>query len=159
MSLKPPWLRPAHHKMPKVFFASDHAGFELKKKLIAYLRELGYATHDCGAYSFNPEDDYPDFILPCAQEVALNQTSFGVIIGESGEGEAMCANRVKGIRASVFNCANPEIIQLTRQDNNANILSLGAHFLTETEAQSAVKKFLETPFSTSARHIRRLAKF
>jgi ribose 5-phosphate isomerase B len=145
--------------MPNVYFASDHAGFELKKKLIAYLRELGYATHDCGAYSFNPEDDYPDFIIPCAQEVSVDATSFGIIIGKSGEGEAMCANRVKGIRAAVFYGGKTEIIQFIREHNNANILSLSAQFLTEAEARDAVKKFLETPFSTSARHARRLAKF
>jgi ribose 5-phosphate isomerase B len=145
--------------MPKVFFASDHAGFDLKKKLLAYVDELGYAAQDCGAYSFNSKDDYPDFVTPCAQEVALDQNSYGIIIGKSGEGEAMCANRVRGIRAAVFYGGSLEIIQLAREHNNANILSLGAHLMTETEARNATKQFLETPFSTSPRHIRRLSKF
>ena len=145
--------------MPKIFFASDHEGFELKKKLIAYFKTLGYTTEDCGPYAFNPEDDYPDFITPCAQEVASDQNSLGVIIGKSGEGEAMCANRVKGIRAAVVYSSNPEIIQLTREHNNANIISLGAGFITNEEACAAVRKFIETPFSTSPRHTRRINKF
>ncbi len=145
--------------MPKIYFASDHAGFELKKKLIAFVRELGYEVENCGAFSFNQEDDYPDFITPCALKVALDGTSRGIIIGKSGEGEAMCANRVKGIRAAVFYGGSNEIIQLSREDNNANILSLAARFITETEASEAVKRFLELPFSDSPRYARRLAKF
>ncbi len=152
----------------KIFLASDHEGFELKKKLIVYLQELGYATEDCGPYSFNVEDDYPDFVTPCAQEVASQENSFGIIIGKTGEGEAMCANRVRGIRAGVLYTPNSiksstgqneEIIQLMREHNNANMLSLGAAFLSEEEARIAVKEFIETPFSNVARHTRRLAKF
>jgi ribose 5-phosphate isomerase B len=144
--------------MPKIYFASDHAGFELKEKLVAFVRGLGYEVEDCGAFSFNPEDDYPDFITPCAQKVAEGN-SRGVILGKSGEGEAMCANRAKGIRATVFYGGNSEIIQLAREHNNANMLSLGAYFLTEAEARNAVQQFLELPFSASTRHARRLAKF
>ena len=145
--------------MPNLYFASDHAGFELKEKLIAFVGTLGYAVEDCGAYAFNPEDDYPDFITPCALRVAEDPKARGVIIGKSGEGEAMAANRVKGIRTAVFYGGSLEIIQLAREHNNANILSLGAHFLTEAEAREAVKRFLELPFSASTRHARRLAKF
>jgi ribose 5-phosphate isomerase B len=145
--------------MSKIFFASDHAGFELKEKLVAFVRGLGYEVEDMGAHAFNPEDDYPDFVTPLAQKVASDTTSFGIIIGKSGQGEAMCANRVKGIRAAVFYGGSLEIVQLAREHNNANILSLGSHFLTEAEAREAVKRFLELPFSDYPRHARRLAKF
>lgn len=145
--------------MPKVYFASDHAGFELKQKLIAYVGGLGYEIEDCGTHEFNSEDDYPDFVTPCAKKVASDESSRGIIIGKSGQGEAMCANREKGIRAAVFYGSQPEIIQLVREHNDANILSLGAQFLDPNQACDAVKQFLETPFSTSPRHARRLAKF
>ena len=144
--------------MPKIYFASDHAGFELKSMLIAYVKELGYAVEDCGAHSFHPEDDYPDFITPCAQKV-VEENARGVIIGKSGEGEAMCANRVSGVRAAVFYGGSLDIIQLAREHNDANVLSLGAQFITPEEAKDAVKQFLETSFSASSRHMRRLAKF
>lgn len=151
--------------MSKVYFASDHAGFALKNALIEHVRTLGYEVEDIGAFALNPEDDYPDFITPCAQKVAEENPrgeaarAFGIIIGGSGQGEAMCANRVKGIRAAVLYHFLPEIIQLAREHNDANILSLGARFLSVDEAREAVKIFLETPFSGDERHIRRLAKF
>ena len=147
----------------KIFLASDHAGFELKEKLFAYVRELGYEVEDMGAHELNPEDDYPDFVTPCAQMVAADSDppagGLGIILGKSGEGEAMAANRVRGVRAAVFYGGSHEIIQLAREHNNANVLSIGAHFVTTEEAKEAVKLFLETPFSDSPRHIRRLAKF
>ncbi|MGD0328371.1 MAG: RpiB/LacA/LacB family sugar-phosphate isomerase [Minisyncoccia bacterium] len=148
--------------MPKVYFASDHAGFKLKEELIAYVGELGYAVEDSGAHTFNPEDDYPDFVTPCAQKVARDPSANGargIFLGKSGEGEAMCANRIPNIRAAVFYGGSLEIVRLVREHNDANILSLGAGFIALKEAKEAVKQFLETPFSSSARHARRLAKF
>lgn len=145
--------------MSKVYIASDHAGFALKSALVTYIHALGYSVEDKGAPAFSPEDDYPDFITPCAHAVASDVGARGIIIGKSGEGEAMCANRIIGVRAAVFYGGSPEIIQLTREHNDANILSLGAHFITQGEAERAVKQFLETPFSDSPRHARRLAKF
>jgi len=147
--------------MPKIYFASDHAGFELKNILIAYVGELGYEVEDMGAFSLNPDDDYPDFITPCARKVAASPSADerGIIIGMSGQGEAMAANRIQNVRAAIFYGGSPEIIQLAREHNDANILSLGARFVTPEEAKNAVKRFLETPFSDSPRHARRLAKF
>lgn len=145
--------------MPSVFIASDHAGFELKATLIAYLKELGYTVDDVGAHTANPDDDYPDFVIPCAHKVVSITGAFGIIIGGSGEGEAMAANRVLGARAGVWYGGSHELVQLMRTHNNANILSLGARFVNEKEAKDAVKTFLETPFPGDARHVRRLAKF
>ena len=145
--------------MSKIYFASDHAGFELKEKLVAFVSGLGYEVEDLGAHTFNPEDDYPDFVTPCARAVAYDTTALGIILGKSGEGEAMCANRILGVRAAVFYGGSLEIVRLAREHNNSNILSLGAGLITSEEAENAVKKFLETPFSDSPRHARRLAKF
>ena len=150
--------------MPKIFFASDHAGFALKSVLIEYVRTLGYDTEDFGAFSFDVEDDYPDFVMPLAKRVASESGSRGIIIGGSGQGEAMCANRISGVRAAVFYMSTAsenkyEIAQLSRQHNDANVLSLGARFISENEATEAVRIFLETEFSGDERHHRRLAKF
>ena len=143
----------------KVFFASDHAGFELKGKLIAHVKELGYEIEDLGAHSFDEEDDYSDFVTPLAERIASEPDGRGVVIGRSGQGEAMCANRIRGVRAAVFYGGSSEIIQLAREHNNANILSLGAQFISFEEAKDAVKNFIQLPFSDSPRHSRRLAKF
>lgn len=143
----------------KVYFAADHAGFELKKTLIERVRAMGHEAEDVGALEYNAEDDYPDFVAPCAAKVAADEGSFGIVLGKSGQGEAMVANRVKGIRAAVYYGGNTELITLTRAHNNANVLSLGAGFLTPEEAGSVVEKFLNEPFSHDDRHVRRLAKF
>ena len=141
-----------------IHFATDHAGYDLKEVLKKYVEELGHTVTDHGTNSAEA-CDYPDFITPCAQAVAADPASFGIIMGGSGQGEAMCANRIHGARAIVYYGAKPELIPLGRQHNNANILSLGARFVTEDEAKEAVKAFLETPFSGEERHVRRLAKF
>jgi ribose 5-phosphate isomerase B len=143
----------------KVFMGSDHAGYELKEKLKIYLSFLQYEIEDVGAFELENDDDYPDFITPVAQAVSNNEDSMGIIIGGSGQGEAMCANRILGARAAIYYGGNLDIVKVTRQHNNANILSLGARFLHETEAKTAVKSFLETPFSGEERHIRRIQKF
>ena len=145
--------------MARIFLASDHAGFALKSVLAAHVSTLGHLVEDLGPAVFDPQDDYPDYAVPCAKRVAAEQGSFGIIIGGSGQGEAMCANRVKGIRAAVFYGGSMEIVKLMREHNDANILSLGARFVKEDEAKNAVELFLSTPFSGDARHIRRLAKF
>lgn len=158
----------------KVFIAGDHAGFELKEKVKAFLQEKGYSVEDCGAFVVDSNDDYPDFIGKAAQGVANNPDSRGVIIGGSGQGEAIAANKVTGVRAIVFYSAchpvsvadvtgresdDPyEIIRLGREHNDANVLSLAARFLTPEEATKAVQLFLETPFPTDPRHVRRIAK-
>jgi ribose 5-phosphate isomerase B len=143
----------------KIYLGTDHAGYELKEKIKAYLSDLGYTVEDNGAHSFDSNDDYPDFIQPVAQTVANEEGSFGIIFGKTGEGEAMCANRTKGVRAAVYYGGNLEIVKFARQHNNANILSLGAGFILDGEAMQAVQTFIETPFSNEERHIRRLSKF
>jgi len=143
----------------KVYIASDHAGYDLKSQLIPYIGTLGHEVIDIGTKHPEPLDDYPDFIAPCAEKVAEDQGSFGIVIGGSGQGEAMVANREKGVRAAEFYGGNFELIKLARQHNDANILSLGARFVSEDEAKEAVKTFLETPFSHEERHERRIAEF
>jgi ribose 5-phosphate isomerase B len=162
--------------MRKVFIASDHAGFELKKALVPYLQSLGCEVEDFGASELDPEDDYPVLIQPCAEAVAASEgVALGIIIGSSGQGEAMVANRTLGIRAAVFYGESRassvvdmegtpaqdgyDIIRLARMHNSANILSLGARFISEEQAKKAVDLFLHTPFSTKERHQRRIAEF
>lgn len=144
--------------MHKVYIGSDHAGYELKEKLRVYLSSLGYEVEDKGAFSLNPNDDYPDFIKPVAISVVNNKGSFGIILGGSGEGEQMVANKIEGIRAAEYYGGNLDIVRLAREHNDANILSLGARFINEEQAHDAVKIFLETPFSREVRHERRINK-
>ena len=158
----------------KIFIASDHAGFALKNALAEHIRTLGYEVEDMGAFSQNQDDDYPDFMMPLAERV-VRENARGIIVGGSGQGEAMCANRVKGIRAAVFYGPRRvtvaldiegghsedgfDAVRLPRRHNDANVLSIGARFVSGEEADEAVRIFLETPFSHSPRHARRLAKF
>lgn len=139
-----------------VYLGSDHGGFELKEELKKYLTERGVEMVDLGASSLNPEDDYTDFIIPVAKKVASSLDSLGIIIGRSGNGEVIAANKIKGIRAAL--CLNETMAEKARDHNNANILSLGADYMSVDEAKKIVKAFLETPFSEDARHIRRLKK-
>ena len=143
----------------KIYIASDHAGYELKEKLIDYLiAENGNEIIDKGAFEYNEKDDYPDFVSKVAQKISENPEAKGIILGGSGQGEAITANRFKGVRAVVYYGGDEEIIVLSRQHNDANILSLGARFLSEDEAKNAVKKWLSTDFSEGDRHIRRIKK-
>lgn len=142
----------------KIFIASDHAGFELKKSLATWLSGQGHEVEDCGPESLQPQDDYPDTIAPMAKKVAQHKGSFGIAIGGSGEGEAIAANRVEGARAAEYYGGEREVIRLARQHNDANILSLGARLISGEEAVAAVELFLATPFSGDERHKRRIAK-
>lgn len=147
----------------KIYIASDHAGFYLKKELIKYLGIKGYKVEDCGAYEKNDDDDYPDFIIPCASRVARSKPSeaVGVVIGGSGQGEAIAANKVKGIRAAVYYgpsaSSGSSIPRLAKEHNNANILSLGARFISGDDAKKAVTLWLEAKFE-GGRHEKRLDK-
>ena len=143
----------------KIYFAADHAGFDLKNVLIAHVRALGYEVEDLGANTLDPQDDYPDYVTPCAERVAAEPDARGIIIGGSGEGEAMAANRIKGVRAALYYGGSQEIVTLAREHNNANIISFGARFVIADEAKRATELFLKTPFSGDERHVRRLAKF
>ncbi|MBI2012297.1 RpiB/LacA/LacB family sugar-phosphate isomerase [Candidatus Curtissbacteria bacterium] len=142
----------------KIYIGSDHAGFELKRALVEHLKSKGHQVEDMGAYVLDNNDDYPDFIYPCAQKVAGDPDSLGIIIGGSGQGEAIVANKVKGIRAAVYYGGNPAVAILSKEHNNANILSLGARYLSENEAKAAVDLWLEIKFSGEERHIRRVEK-
>ncbi len=140
----------------KVYLATDHGGYELKEILKTWLKEEGYEVEDMGANSLDPDDDYPNFIIPLARKVAQDPDSLGIISGRSGNGEAIAANKIKGIRAAV--CINEEMARKAKQHNNANILSLGADYMSVDEAKNIVRAFLETPFSEDVRHIRRINK-
>ena len=143
----------------KIYIASDHAGYELKEKLINFLvEENGNEIIDKGAFEYNKEDDYPDFISVVAKEISENPDARGIILGGSGQGEAMAANRFKRVRASVFYGGNQEIVRLSREHNDANILSLGARFINEDEAKKVLKIWLNTAFSEEDRHTRRIKK-
>ena len=142
----------------KIYIGTDHAGFELKEALVSYLHGIGHLVQDMGAYSFDALDDYPDFIHPVALAVANEIGSRGIILGGSGQGEAMCANRVKGVRAAVYYGGAVDIVVLSREHNNANILSLGVFFVNEEVAKAVIKIWLETPFTNEERHKRRIEK-
>jgi ribose 5-phosphate isomerase B len=159
----------------KIYLASDHAGFRLKTALVEHLPLLGHEVVDMGTNHLDPEDDYPDFITPLAERVAGELLSVGIILGGSGQGEAMAANRIKGVHAAVFYGKMPvtnaldaegghsedgyDAVRLPRRHNNANILSIGARFVSPEDANEAVHVFLTTPFSGDERHLRRLAKY
>ncbi len=141
-----------------IYIASDHAGFELKNTIFNYLRESGREIEDCGPFKYDKDDDYPDFIYPCAQKVAEDvDNNRGIIIGWSGNGEAIVANKVKGIRAAVYYGGNPEIVRLSRDHNNANVLSLGAGFISVDEIKQSIDVWLKTAFG-GGRHQRRIEK-
>ncbi|HXK35253.1 MAG TPA: RpiB/LacA/LacB family sugar-phosphate isomerase [Candidatus Paceibacterota bacterium] len=159
----------------KIFIAADHAGFELKQKLIPFLAGLGLSVVDHGAFKMDPDDDYPDFMKQVAKDVATDPSgSRGVVIGGSGFGEAMVVNRFKNVRAANFygpketiqavdvagrKSADPyEILRLSRLHNDANVLAMGSRFVTEEEAKEAIRVFLETKFQGEERHLRRIQK-
>lgn len=144
--------------MSRVLIASDHAGFELKKMLASFVAELGYEVEDMGPQTLDPSDDYPDMIAPLARRISETPEARGIILGGSGTGEAIVANRFAQVRAALYAGGDMELVRLARDHNDANVLSLGARFITEEEAKAAVRVFLETPFSNDERHVRRIAK-
>jgi ribose 5-phosphate isomerase B len=141
----------------KIYFAADHAGFEMKNMLLEYAKELGYEVEDCGAYELDPNDDYPEFVKKAAQKVSEDpKSNKAIILGGSGQGEDMVADKFENVRSAEYYGGNIEIVRLSREHNDSNILSLGARFLKEDEAKEAVKMWLETPFSHEERHERRI---
>ena len=142
----------------KIYIGSDHAGFQLKEEVKEFLLKKGYSVEDKGAFQYQAEDDYPDFIRPVAEAVAKDpENSRGIIFGGSGQGEAICANRIKGVRAAVYYGGTVHIVELSREHNNSNILSLGARFLHSDEAKKAVDFWLRAKFA-GGRHQRRIDK-
>lgn len=141
---------------PKIFLATDHAGFELKEKIKKFLINSGFEVDDAGADKFEANDDYPKYISLAAKKVSQTKSSKGIIFGGSGQGEAMVANKINGIRAAVYYGNSLDIVKLSRLHNDANILSLGARFLEEKHAIEAIKLWLNTEFSNEERHKRRI---
>ena len=164
----------------KIIIGADHVGYEHKEAIKKYLIDLEYIVEDMGPFSYNEDDDYPDFVKKVADAVADNlntesDLNMGIYLSGSGQGEAMCANRISGVRASVFygqvlpidvvdiqgehSNDSFEIIKLSREHNDANFLSIGTRFVSLDEAKFAIELFLKTEFSKEERHIRRIKKF
>lgn len=159
----------------KVYLATDHTGLEIKNKVKEHLTKQGYEVEDCGTYEYNKNDDYPDFIAKAAAGVSKDpDNARGIIFGGSGQGEAMVANKFKGVRCALFytkaipaqavditgkKSEDPfEILKLTRLHNGANMLSVGIRFLTEEEIIKAILLWLETPTASEERHVWRIEK-
>lgn len=144
----------------KIYLATDHAGFELKNVIKEHLEKTGsYEVEDSGALTHEPLDDYPDFISVAADKVSCNPQEFrAVIFGGSGQGEAMLANRYKNVRAAVYYGGPQEIVTLSREHNDSNILSLGARFVSHAEAIVAIDLWLETGFLHDEKYSRRVKK-
>ena len=139
-----------------IYLGTDHAGFELKEQIKTYLKEKGFAVQDQGAFTLDPEDDYTDYVKIVAKMVQGDSESRGIILGGSGQGEAICANRFKGVRAALYYGGSLDIIKLSREHNDTNVLSLGARFIKFDEAKLAIDLWLSTPFSEDPRHTRRI---
>ena len=170
-----------------IYFAGDHAGFELKKELMECVEGIGHEVEDMGPLALNPGDDFPDFVVPLARKVAEStppQSSplkrgggrevekgapfgekgapfsevRGIVVAGSGQGEIIAMNRIRGARAALFCPCNLELIKASRAHNDSNIFALGARFCTVEEAKKGITVWLETPFSGEERHVRRLQK-
>jgi ribose 5-phosphate isomerase B len=139
----------------RVFLGSDHAGFELKARLIAHLRQGGHDPIDCGALIFDVDDDYPPPCITAASRTVAEVGTLGVVIGGSGNGEQIAANKVRGVRAALV--WSDDTARLAREHNDANVISIGARNHTDAEAMRFVDVFLATPFSEGERHRRRIA--
>ena len=150
----------------KIFVGTDHAGYVLKEKLVSSLKLQGHEVIDKGAYGYKEDDDYPDFVIPVAREVSRDpDNSRGIILGATGEGEAITANKFPHVRAVIYygeahSVVDDEanILVRSREHNNANVLSLAARYLTEEDMLKSVNLWLDTPYSNGERHVRRLAK-
>jgi ribose 5-phosphate isomerase B len=138
----------------RVYLGSDHAGFELKAKLFTHLLEAGHDPVDCGALEFDALDDYPPPCITAAHRTVATPGSLGIVLGGSGNGEQIAANKVSGVRAAL--AWNDETARLARQHNDANVLSIGARDHPDEDAVRFVDIFLATPFSGADRHQRRI---
>ena len=138
----------------RVHIGGDHAAYELQRALVSFLAEEGHDVVDHGPAELDPQDDYPVYVLRAAEAVAADPGSLGVVLGGSGNGEQMAANKVPGIRAAL--CYNTELATLARQHNDAQVISIGGRMNTVEEATAMVRAFLATPFSDEPRHRRRI---
>lgn len=158
----------------KIYLATDHTGLDLKNKVREFLQKENYEVEDCGAFEYNKDDDYPDWICKAAQKVSQNPQERGIIFGGSGQGEAMVANKFKNVRCALFytpaiptqsvniegdKSTDPfEILKLSRMHNQSNMLSIGFRFVNEQDVFQAIKIWLTTPDPTEERHLRRIDK-
>lgn len=141
-----------------IYLAADHRGFDLKEQIKDWLSEWGYEHKDMGAFENNPDDDYPDFISKAAEKVSQDpEKSKAIVLGHSGQGEAVVANKYKNVRAVVYYGSENEMITLTRLHNDANVLSVGATFVGGAIKEN-IKKWLDTKFEDEPRHKRRIDK-
>ena len=140
----------------RIHIGSDHAGLEFKNELIQHLVAGGHDVTDHGPYQFDALDDYPDFCIPAAEAVAKDPSSLGIVLGGSGNGEQIAANKVKGIRAALV--WSLETAKLAREHNNANVISVGQRQHTAQEVKDFIDCFIATPFPGDERHARRIAK-
>jgi len=138
----------------RLHIGSDHAGLELKAILVDYLRGQGHEVTDHGPHEYDALDDYPVFCIPAAEAVAVDPQSLGIVLGGSGNGEQMAANKVIGIRAALG--WSTEIAKLAREHNNANVISIGGRMHSPDECKELIDAFISTPFSHDERHIRRI---
>jgi ribose 5-phosphate isomerase B len=138
----------------RVYLGSDHAGYELRNHLVEWLTANGHEAVDCGAHIYDAVDDYPPFCLRAAARTAADPDSLGIVIGGSGNGEQIAANKVKGVRAAL--AWSEQTATLAREHNNANVLSIGGRMHTVDEATKFVELFLATPYSHAERHQRRI---
>ncbi len=139
----------------RVHIGGDHAAYELLNELVAFLEREGHDVTNHGPHTYDAQDDYPVFVLRAAQAVAADADSLGIVLGGSGNGEQMAANKVPGIRAAL--CHNEELASLAREHNDAQVISIGGRMSTVDEATAMVRTFLATPFSGDERHARRIA--
>ena len=140
----------------RIHIGSDHAGLEFKNELVTHLVMTGHDVTDHGPYEYDALDDYPDFCIPCAEAVAKDSTSVGIVLGGSGNGEQISANKVKGIRAALV--WSLETAKLAREHNNANVISVGQRQHTAQEVKDFIDLFLITKFPGDERHVRRIQK-
>lgn len=140
----------------RIHIGSDHAGLELKAALVEYLKSKGHNVTDHGPYEFDAVDDYPDFCIPTAIATVSDPGSLGIVLGGSGNGEQIAANKVKGVRAAL--AWSIETAQLAKEHNNANVIGIGGRMHSIEECMRIIDAFIETPFSYDERHIRRINK-
>jgi ribose 5-phosphate isomerase B len=140
----------------RIHIGSDHAGLELKAALVEYLQTKGHVVTDHGPHEYDAVDDYPDFCIPAAVATAADSASLGIVLGGSGNGEQIAANKVKGVRAAL--AWSVETAKLARDHNNANVVGIGGRMHTIEECKSIIDAFVETPFSNDERHVRRINK-
>jgi ribose 5-phosphate isomerase B len=140
----------------RIHIGSDHAGLELKAALVNYLESKGHSVTDHGPFEFDAVDDYPDFCIPAAIATVADPGSLGIVLGGSGNGEQIAANKVKGVRAAL--AWSIETAQLAKEHNNANVVGIGGRMHSIDECKGIIDAFIETPFSNDERHVRRINK-